>query len=151
MRFCGKLCFSLQFCIQEDKIILNFDIFNNFGNSVDGDRMRLSDYAENLYNFFKDRCDGEILKEKILCDLLSCSSSVQIPETFKVRKPIYKQVKKYFIENVDKNVKIAVLYKSDLVYAVNQTTKKDLHGRYIGEFLPFSQVEKELVKFKLQK
>ena len=126
-----------------------FDLFNDFGNAVDGTKMRLSDYAENLYNFFKDKCDSEILKEKILCDLLSCSSSVQIPETFKVRNPIYKQVKKYFIENVDKNVKIAVLYKSDLVYAVNQTTQKDLHGRYIGEFFTINDIKEKIGKIQI--
>jgi hypothetical protein len=101
--------------------------------------MRLSDYAENLYNFFRDKCDAEILREKILCDLLCCSSSVQIPESLKVKDPLYKKAKKYFIENVDKNIKVAVLYKSGLVYAVNQKAEKDLHGRYQGNFYPIKK------------
>lgn len=138
----GRFLFTLDYLIDEMGIS-PFDLFNDFGNEVDGNKMRLSDYAENLYNFFKDKCDSEILKEKILCDLLSCSSSVQIPEIFKVKNPIYKQVKKHFIENVDKNIKIAVLYKSGLVYTVNQKAEKDLYGRYKGIFYPIEELKKE--------
>jgi hypothetical protein len=68
---------------------------------------------------------------------------VQIPEIFKVRNPLYKQVKKHFIENVDKNIKVAVLYKSGLVYAVNQSAEKDLHGRYKGDFYSIDEMKKE--------
>ena len=131
----GRFLFTLDYLIDEIGIS-PFDVFNQFGNSVNGNKMRLSDYAENLFDFFKDKCDSELLKEKILCDLLSCSSSVQIPEVFKIRTPLYKQIKKHFIENVDKNIKVAVLYKSKTIYAVNQTNGKDLHGRYSGEFYP---------------
>ena len=138
----GSFLFTLDYLIDEMGIT-PFDLFNDFGNAVDGNKMRLSDYAENLYNFFKTKCDSEILKEKILCDLLSCSSSVQIPEVFKVRNPLYKQVKKHFIENVDKNIKVAVLYKSGLVYAVNQSAEKDLHGRYKGDFYSIDEMKKE--------
>ena len=136
----GRFLFTLDYLIDEIGIS-PFDLFNDFGNAVDGNKMRLSDYAENLYNFFCEKCDSEILKEKILCDLLSCSSSVQIPEIFKVRNPIYKQVKKHFIENVDKNIKVAVLYKSGMVYTVNQKAEKDLHGRYQGEFYKIEELK----------
>ncbi len=138
----GRFLFTLDYLIDEIGIT-PFDLFNDFGNAVDGNKMRLSDYAENLYNFFKTKCDSEILKEKILCDLLSCSSSVQIPEVFKVINPLYKQVKKHFIENVDKNIKVAVLYKSGFVYAVNQKAEKDLHGRYKGDFYSIDKIKKE--------
>ena len=67
-------------------------------------------------------------------DLLSCSSSVQIPEIFKIRDPLYKKVKKHFTENVDKNIKIAILYSKNEIFAVNQSKNKDFHGRYKGEF-----------------
>jgi hypothetical protein len=75
-----------------------FDLFNDFGNAIDGNKIRLCDYAEKLYNFFADKCNKEILREKILCDLLSCSSSVQIPEIVKRKDTLYKKIKKYFIE-----------------------------------------------------
>lgn len=128
----GRFLFTLDYLIDEIGI-LPFDLFNDFGNAVDGTKMKLSDYAEKLYIYFKDKCNEQILREKILCDLLSCSSSVQIPEIFKIRDPLYKKVKKYFIENVDKNIKIAILYSTQQVYTVNQNTEKDFHGRYKGE------------------
>lgn len=129
----GRFLFTLDYLIDEIGIS-PFDLFNDFGNAVDGTNMRLSDYAIKVYEHFKNQCDEQILREKILCDLLSCSSSVQIPEIFKIRDPLYKKVKKYFIENVDKNVKIAILYSKNEIFAVNQSTEKDFHGRYKGEF-----------------
>ena len=129
----GRFLFTLDYLIDEIGIS-PFDLFDDFGNSVDGTNMKLSDYAVKVYEYFKNRCDEQILREKILCDLLSCSSSVQIPEIFKIRDPLYKKVKKYFIENVDKNIKIAILYSTNEVFAVNQSGKKDFHGRYKGEF-----------------
>ncbi len=128
----GRFIFTLDYLIDEIGIS-PFDLFNDFGNSVDGTNMRLSDYAVKVYEYFKNKCDEQILREKILCDLLSCSSSVQIPEILKIRDPLYKKVKKYFIENIDKNIKIAILYSKNEIFAVNQSAKKDFHGRYKGE------------------
>ena len=129
----GRFLFTLDYLIDEIGIS-PFDLFNDFGNSVDGTNMRLSDYAVKVYEYFKNKCNEQILREKILCDLLSCSSSVQIPEIFKIRDPLYKKVKKHFIENVNQNMKIAILYSKNEVFAVNQSGKKDFHGRYKGEF-----------------
>ena len=129
----GRFLMTLDYLTDEIGIS-PFDLFNDFGNSVNGNKMRLGYYAENLYNFFSDKCDKEILREKILCDLLCCSSSVHIPESLKINDPIYKKLKKYFIENVDKNIKIAILYSSNQVFAVNQSKEKNLHNRYDGEF-----------------
>ena len=129
----GRFLFTLDYLIDEIGIS-PFDLFNDFGNTVDGTNMKLSDYAVKVYEYFKDKCDEQILREKILCDLLSCSSSVQIPEIFKIRDPLYKKVKKHFIENVDKNIKIAILYSKNEIFAVNQSKNKDFYGRYKGEF-----------------
>ncbi len=129
----GRFLFTLDY-LTEEAGYSPFDIFNDFGNSVNGNKMRLSDYAENLYNFFCDKCDKEILKEKILCDLLCCSSSVQIPDIFKAHDPRYKKAKKYFLENVDKSVKIAIIKSKNQVFAVNQSKEKNLHNRYEGNF-----------------
>lgn len=127
----GRFLLTLEY-LTDEVGILPFDIFNNFGNSVNGNKMSLSKYAENLYNFFSDKCDKQILREKIICDLLCCSSSVQIPDILKIKDPLYKKIKKYFIENIDKNTKIAVLYSSNQIFAVNQTKEKNLHNRYEG-------------------
>ena len=129
----GRFLFTLDY-LTDEAGISPFDVFNDFGNSVNGSKMRLSDYAEKLYGFFCDKCDREILREKIVCDLLCCSSSVQIPDALKIRDPIYKKAKKYFIENKNKNIKIAVLYSKNQVFAVNQGKEKNLHNRYEGRF-----------------
>lgn len=127
----GRFLLTLEY-LTDEVGILPFDIFNSFGNSVNGNKMSLSKYTENLYNFFSDKCDKQILREKIICDLLCCSSSVQIPDILKIKDPLYKKIKKYFIENIDKNTKIAVLYSSNQIFAVNQTKEKNLHNRYEG-------------------
>jgi len=129
----GRFLLTLGYLINEVGIS-PFDVFFGFGNAVNGNKMRLSVYAEKLYGYFGDKCDKEILREKILCDLLCCSSSVQIPEIFKIKDPLYQKVKKHFTEKVDKNIKTAILYSSNQVFAVNQSKTKDLHGRFNGEF-----------------
>ncbi len=129
----GRFLMTLDY-LTDEAGISPFDIFNSFGNYVNGSKMRLSNYAEKLYYFFGDKCNKEILREKILCDLLCCSSSVQIPDVLKIKDPLYKKLKKHFIENVDRNIKIAILYSENRVFAVNQNNKKSLHNRYEGKF-----------------
>lgn len=135
----GRFLFTLEY-LTEEVGISPFDVFNDFGNSVNGSNMRLSDYAENLFNFFCEKCDKEVLREKILCDLLSCSSSVQIPDILKIKDPLYKKIKKHFIENVDSNIKTAILYSDKRVFTVNQNTKKNLHNRYEGRFYDIDEI-----------
>ncbi len=136
----GRFIYTLNYLI-DDVGISPFDIFNDFGNAVDGNKMKLCDYAENLYNFFMYKCDKEILREKILCDLLSSSSSVQIPEILKRKDVLYKRIKKHFIENVDKNMKIAILYSTNQVFAVNQAQEKNLHNRYEGKIYNIDELD----------
>lgn len=129
----GRFLFTLQYLTDEIGIS-PFDIFNDFGNFVKGDKLPLCDYAEALYKFFYNKCDKDILREKILCDLLCCFSSSQIPNIFKVKDPLYKKAKKYFTENINKTVKIAILYSSNQIFAVDQTKEKNLYNRYEGKF-----------------
>lgn len=135
----GRFLITLEY-LTDEVGISPFDIFNDFGNSVNGNKMRLCDYAENLFNFFCDKCDKEILREKILGDLLCCSSSVHIPDIFKTKDPFYKKAKRYFIENVDKNIKIAIIRSRNQVFAVNQSKEKNLHNRYEGEFYDIDEL-----------
>ncbi len=135
----GRFLFTLEY-LTDEVGLSPFDVFNDFGNSVNGNKMRLSDYAESLYNFFCGKCNKEILREKILCDLLCCSSSVQIPDVLKVKDPLYKKVKKYFTENIDKSIKVAILYSENQVFAVNQCKGKNLHNRFTGSFYNFDQI-----------
>ena len=135
----GRFLYTLEYLTKEVGFS-PFDVFFGFGNAVDGNRMRLSEYAEKLYGYFCDKCNKEILREKILCDLLCCSSSVQIPEVLKIRDPLYKKAKKYFIENVDPNTKIAILYSENKIFAVNQCKAKDIHGRFEGELYNIDEI-----------
>lgn len=135
----GRFLLTLDYLIDEVGIE-PFDVFSRFGNAVCGSKMRLSVYAEKLFEFFADKCDKEILREKILCDLLCCSSSVQIPDALKIHDPLYKKAKKYFIENVDKSIKIAILYSQNKIFAVNQTKEKNLHNRYEGEVFELDEI-----------
>lgn len=135
----GRFLLTLDYLT--DKVGIHpFDVFMSFGNAVNGNKMRLSDYAQELYSFFGDKCDKEILREKILCDLLCCSSSVQIPDVLKIKDPLYKKVKKHFTENEDKNIKVAILYSSDQVFAVNQSAEKNLHNRYEGRIYNIDEI-----------
>lgn len=135
----GRFLLTLDYLTDEIGIS-PFDVFNDFGNAVDGNKMRLCDYAEKLYHHFCDKCNKEILRGKILCDLLSCSSSVQIPEILKRKDILYKQIKKHFIENVNKNIKIAILYSTSQVFAVNQAQQKNLHNRYEGKIYDIDEI-----------
>ncbi|MBQ5825824.1 MAG: DUF4080 domain-containing protein [Clostridia bacterium] len=138
----GRFLLTLEYLTDEIGIT-PFDVFSSFGDAVNGSRMRLSEYAEKLYEFFADKCDKEILREKILCDLLCCSSSVQIPDVLKIKDPLYKKAKKYFLENVDKNVKIAVLYSTNQIFTVNQNSVKNLHNRYEGQLYDIDYIQKQ--------
>lgn len=129
----GRFLYTLDY-LTEDVGISPFEVFNSFGNAVNGSKMRLTDYAQKLFDFFSDKSNKEILREKILCDLLCCSSSVQIPDVLKIQDPLYKKLKKHFTENADKNLKIAILYSKNQVFAVDQSGVKNLHNRYEGEF-----------------
>jgi len=136
----GRFLLTLDY-LTEKVGITPFDVFCSFGNAVNGCGIRLSEYAEKLYSFFSDKCNKQILREKILCDLLCCSSSVQIPEIFKAKDPLYKRAKKYFLENVDKNIKIAIIYSENKIFAVCQNNEKDLHNRYKGRFYDIDTVK----------
>ena len=136
----GRFLYTLEY-LTEKSGILPFDVFNDFGNSVDGNKMRLCDYAEKFYNYFRDKCDKEILREKILCDLLCCSSSVQIPDVLKVQDLLYKKAKKYFTENVSKYIKIAIIYSENKIFAVDQSKDKNLNNRYEGKFYSIDELQ----------
>lgn len=136
----GHFLITVEY-LTEEVGISPFDLFNDFGNSVNGNKMSLSDYAENLYNFFCDKCNEEILKEKILCDLLCCSSSVPVPDIFKSKDPYYKKAKRYFTEEIDKRIKIAIIHSKNQVFAVDYSKEKNLHNRYEGKIYDIDELD----------
>ena len=139
----GRFLFTLEYLIG-NKIFTPFELFYKFGNEIDGNKMNLSDYAVHVYYFFKDYADSEILRETIICDLLSCSSALQIPDIFKVDDPLYKNLKKHFANIKGEHNKIAILYKTNRVFVVNQNSEKDFFGRFNGKYFDLEEIKKRL-------
>ena len=135
----GRFLLSLQY-LTEEVGIRPFDLFNDFGNYVSGNKMQLSEYAEKFYNYFADRCDKEILREKIVCDMLCCSSSVHIPDSLKIKDPLYKKVKKYLTDKDNINMRFAILYSVNKVFSVSDTEPKNLYGRYNGTYYDLDKI-----------
>ncbi len=136
----GRFVYSLAY-LTEQVGISPFDLFCDFGNAVDGNRMSLSDYAQAFYTFFGDRCDKAVLRDTLLCDLLCCSSS-QIPAVLKTRDPLYKKAKKHFIQQYGHDVKVAVLPAMRQIVVVDPTTDKNLRNRYEAVFHSIEEVQK---------
>ena len=107
-----------------------FSLFCKVGKKVGTPKISLSDYAAAVYYALKDDCDGEILKEKMLCDLLCCASSLQIPDCLKIIDRRHKKAKARF----SKTTKIAILPKSKKLMAVDHASSRNLHGRFVPEF-----------------
>lgn len=125
---------TLQFLTEQVKIE-PFDIFFDFGNAVCGDRQTLSIYAEKFYNFYKDRCDSELLREKMVCDMICCGAEKHIPDCLKIKDGFYGKIKKQLSQEFGNDIRFAILYKSDKVFVVRQNEKKDFFGRKKGAYL----------------
>ena len=130
----GRFLFTLEYLLNECGYT-PFKLFMDFGNEIDGNKMSLSDYAIHIYYYFKEFAEPERLRETLICDLLSSSSALQIPEIFKIKNdPLYKKVKKHFTEDKKTLNKVAILYKTQKVFVVNQWSQKDFNGRYESAF-----------------
>ena len=130
----GRFLFTLDYLLNECGYT-PFKLFMDFGNEINGNKMSLSDYAIHIYYYFKEFADEERLRETLTCDLLSSSSALQIPGIFKRKKdPLYKKVKKHFTEDKNALNKVAILYKTEKVFVVNQWSQKDFNGRYESAF-----------------
>ena len=130
----GRFLLTLEF-LTEEIGIEPFDIFFNFGNAVNGNKLSLSLYTEKLFNFYKDKCDSEILREKIVCDMLCCGAEKHIPDCLKIKDPLYKKVKAVLSEKLGNNFGFAILYSENKVFAVKADKKRDFFGRKQGIML----------------
>ena len=134
----GRFLYTLDYLINQCGYT-PFRLFYDFGNAVRVSNIGLSDYTEKIYKFFESKVDKELLREALICDLLSCSSALQIPEFLKRTDTLYKQVKKHFTEGTTDKIKIAILYKSKRIFAVNQSKPKGFNGRYNGYFYDLNE------------
>ncbi len=127
----GRFIKSLDYLVAECGFE-PFEVFHQFGNMINGCKMTLSQYAEHFYTFFRNdnKVNGDLLREHILWDMLCCSSSLQIPNSIKIKDPLYRQAKRKFTEGTTDKIKVAILPHMGKILVVNQSGKKDLHGRY---------------------
>lgn len=137
----GRFIMTLDYIINQCNNT-PFKVFYNFGNMIKGCKMPLSDYALHLYDYFKsyEGINKDVLRECILCDLLCCSSALQIPNEFKIKDTLYKQIKKHFCENKTDMIKIAIRYTKNTVFVVNQSGKKDFKNRFPSKEYPLSDL-----------
>ncbi|MBQ3094539.1 MAG: DUF4080 domain-containing protein, partial [Clostridia bacterium] len=136
----GRFLQSLTY-LTEEVGIDPFELFCEFGTAVNGSRMTLTDYAEAFYRYFSDRCDKDLLREHILCDLLCCASATAVPAALKTRDPLYKHAKKYFTRTMGAAVKMAVLPAMGQIVVVDPTKPKNLHNRCDGIFYSIDEVQ----------
>ncbi len=134
----GRFLFTLDYLIQE-KGIEPFNLFFDFGNAVCGNKLSLSVYAENLFEFFKEKCDSDILREKIVCDLLSCGAEKHIPDCLKIKDPLYKKVKAELSQELGNSFSFAILYKKGKIYTVSPSEPQDFFGRKKGKYFELAE------------
>lgn len=127
----GRFLLTMEFLIHEIGIE-PFDVFFEFGNVVNGNNQSLCVYAQKLFEFYKDKCDSELLREKIVCDLLCCGGEKHIPNSLKIQDELYGKIKKELSQKYNGNFSFAILYKSKKIFVVAADEPRDLFGRKKG-------------------
>ena len=130
----GRFLLTLEY-LTEQIGIEPFQLFFDFGNAVCGNKLSLSLYAEKLFKFYKDKCDSETLREKIVCDMLCCGAEKHIPDILKIQDDLYGKTKKELSKELENNFSFAILYKANKVFAVTQSEPKNLYGRKEGFYM----------------
>ena len=130
----GRFLLALDYLINEIGVE-PFELFYSFGNAVNGNKLGLSLYAQKFFEFFKDKCNSEILREKIVCDLLCSGAEKHVPDCLKVKDPLYKKIKSELSKQLGNKFSFAILYSENKVFAVTPDEPKDLFGRKQGAML----------------
>lgn len=134
----GRLYNSGRFLLTLDYLINHigiepFDLFFDFGNAVSGNKISLSEYAQKFFKFFEHKCDSNILREKIVCDLLQSGAEKHIPNVLKIKDPLYKKAKAQLVNMMGNNFSFAIIYSENKIFAVKQDSPRDLFGRKQAE------------------
>ncbi len=133
----GRFLFTIEYLLQATGKG-PFKLFFEIGNNINGNKCALGDYAVMIFKFFKDKCDSEILKEKLVCDLLSCVCALQIPDILKINDPLHKKAKALF----SKNTKVAILKKSGKIFTADHSSERDFFGRFECKFYNIDIIDK---------
>ena len=127
----GRFLLSLDYLINQIGIE-PFDLFYDFGNEFSGNKTSLSLYAQKFFEFYKGRCNPELLREKIVCDLLCSGAEKHVPEILKIKDPLYKKVKQELSGTLGNNFSFAILYSENKVFITTPNEQVDLFGRKKG-------------------
>lgn len=98
-----------------------FKLFAEFG-AVTSEKTNipLDDYLTFVYNFFSEKTDSAVLRDRMVCDRLASNSSGVLPECLKVSDKELKKVKKYVNEHLRRGkgkISVAILYtEQKIVY-----------------------------------
>ena len=122
----GRFRFTLSYLTER---ISPFKLFCDIGENVSGERLSLTDYADAVYRYLSTRFEGEVLREKMACDMITTVSPTQLPKSLKRFDKLYSDVCKRF----DKGTKIVILYSKGEVFAVEKDAPRDLYGRQSGK------------------
>ncbi len=136
----GRFLLTLEYLIKEVGLS-PFRLFFKFGGACPEADKHPGRYAEEIYRYFAPLCDREILRETLVSDLLYCGSAVQMPDSLKLRDPLYKRAKARLCHG--KNVKVAILRHSGKILAVDYHGAKDFFGRLEGAYYDISLFEND--------
>ncbi len=131
----GRFLFTLDYLINEVGYT-PFRLFYEWGNALSGEKMPLADYAAAVYRHFSPKCNADLLREQMVCDLLCCSSALQIPPELKISDPRHKKAMSLLAQS--SKTKVAILEESGRIIAVDQQGERDFYGRYPHRFAPLS-------------
>lgn len=130
----GRFLSTLYFATEYTKMT-PFDLLFFIGNRLSGEGMPLYEYALKLYDVLSELCPKDVLREKIVSDLILSCSNPKIPDRLKVKDPNYKKIKARLKASFG-NVNFVILYsKNQILYVNSQKEKKDFRGRYKGNLL----------------
>lgn len=118
-----------------------FRLLMEIGEEIGGHGLPLDTYAERLYRLFAPRCDGAVLREWLVSDLLCSASPSQIPKDLRLTDPRHKKAAAFLGKS--EAVKVQILASRDQILVVEAEKPRDLFGRYPHRFLPLSVLDEE--------
>lgn len=126
----GRFSATLDYLTEE----LNFDpfeLFWEFGNSLNAERMPLMEYIGKVFEYFKEKpsVDPEILRDKLIIDRLASDSSANIPEILKIPDERLKFIKKALREK-GKKLGVAIIYSEKRIVSADYSKRDPVSSRY---------------------
>ncbi len=128
-----RFLFTLNYLFRDLKFD-PFETFSEFGGAYNFERMSLTDFTDKIWQFFKDKCDNDKLREMILCDINSIPVNIHIPDSLVIYDPLYKRLKKKYTELYNKNIKVVILNSEKRVFIAHPDIIDKISGRYYYEF-----------------